>query len=221
MAEAFYNILILALGVLGMVRGFRFGLTGQVSSIIGFAFGAVSAHAFIEEGEGLVRTLFPHLECAVGGQFICSVIAAGSIYLFVYFCFNIFTGILRRTMSFFHIGLLDSLMGAAFGLFKYLLGLSLLFNLIVSCYSGSVLMKSSVASDGNLIEGVMGIAPWALGCFSYEEYAHLLQLNDARKISEAKTIDSQLMFYLKEGRADNRIPLLKDNQREGNDIIKT
>lgn len=187
-AEIFYNILILALAIAGILRGFRRGLSGQVSAVLGFAFGAVCAHAFAPEFELVLRDWIPGISHKVGAGFIYSVIATGLIYIAVYCLFAGLTGILRGAMAVFHTGLLDSLFGAAFGCMKYLIGLSLLFNVIVCFQPDSVLLKSSTASDGNLIEGAMAIAPWVLGSLCYDDYAHILQLHEARKISKNETI---------------------------------
>lgn len=184
LAELFYNILILALGIYGILSGFRHGLSGQVCSVLGFAFGAVSAHAFGEPCEEMLRSWCPSIAHVVGGQFIYSVMAAAVIYIAVYYLFTLLTGALRGALQTFQVGMLDSLFGAAFGCMKFLIGLSLFFNIIVCIDPDSVLLKSSTASDGNLIEGVMALAPMMLGSLDYDDYSHIIQLHEARKISQ-------------------------------------
>lgn len=194
MAELFYNIVILAFGILGVLKGFRCGLTGQVSNVLGFAFGAVCAHAFVEDGERVLREWIPSIASMVGGQYIYSIISAAIIYIGVYYLFSSLTRVLKGAMVVFRVGMLDSLLGALFGCLKYLIAVSLIFNVIACFKSDSVLVKSSTASDGNLIEGVVALAPWVLGSLSLDEYAHLIQLHEARKISMDKTINSPNAF---------------------------
>ncbi len=194
MAELFYNIVILGFGIFGVLTGFRRGLTGQVSDVLGFAFGAVCAHAFVEDVEWMLRDWLPSIASMVGAQFVYSIVAAALIYISVYFLFSSLTKVLKGAMVVFHVGMLDSLLGATFGCLKYLVALSLIFNVVVCFKADSVLLKSSTASDGNLIEGVMAVAPWILGSLSLDEYAHLIQLHEARKISQDKTINSTKTF---------------------------
>ena len=44
-------------------------------------------------------------------------------------------------------------------------------------------MKYASSDDGNVVEVVMMLAPGLLGCRSYEDLYHLLQLREAKKIS--------------------------------------
>lgn len=183
MNDAFYHILVIVVAALAVVKGFRRGFTGQISGILGLAFGTVCAHVFDVQAEEVVRMLIPGLQGRPGSAFAYSVIAAALVYLAVYLAFRLLTGVLRSAMQVFCIGMLDSLLGAAFCLVKYMLFLSLAYNLVLCVNPRSPLLKYATADDGNVVEIVMSLAPEMLGCGSFEDLFHLLQLRDARKIS--------------------------------------
>lgn len=183
MNEAVYHIIVIAVGAIAVVSGFRKGFTGQVSGILGLAFGTVCAHVFDVQAEEFLRALLPGLAGRPGSAFIYSVGSAALVYLAVYIFFRMLTRILRSAMQVFYVGLLDSLMGAAFCLLKYMLMISIIYNLILCVNPSSPLLRYANADDGNVVECVMMLAPGLLGCGSVQDLSHLLQLREAKKIS--------------------------------------
>lgn len=183
MSEASYHIIVIIVGALAVVKGFHSGFTGQVSGVLGFAFGTVCTHVFSDQADAFMRAVMPWLSGRVGAGFIYSVTSSALVYGVVYLLFKVFTKVLRSAMQVFYVGMLDKLLGAGFCLMKYMLVLSIFFNLIVCVDSSSPLMKCANADDGNVVEGVMLLAPGLLGCHSFEDLAHLIQLREARKIS--------------------------------------
>ncbi len=183
MSEAAYHIIVIVVAVLAVVKGYRSGFTGQVSGILGFAFGTVSAHVFAAEGEEFLRWLFPGIARVFGAAFIYSVLSAVVIYLIVYYLFKLLTGVLRKAMEVLYVSVLDSIFGSAFCLLKYMLLLSIVYNLILCVNPSSPLMRYANADDGNVVECVMFIAPACLGCGSVDDLHHLMQLREAKRIS--------------------------------------
>ncbi|GEM_PF-639002 len=183
MSDAIYHIIVMAVAAIAVIKGFRSGFTGQVSGILGFAFGTVCAHVFDTQSEEFVRAVLPGIEGKLGSAFIYSVLSAALVYVGVYFLFKILTKVLRSAMQVFYVGMLDSLMGSAFCLMKYMLMLSIVYNLILCVNPDSRLLKYANADDGNVVECVLLIAPGLLGCGSCEDLSHLIQLREAKKIS--------------------------------------
>lgn len=183
MNDATFHIVAIAVAAIAVIKGFRSGFTGQVSGVLGFAFGTVCAHVFDEQAEAVMRALLPGLEGRLGSAFIYSVTSAALIYVMVFLLFRIFTKVLRSAMQVFYVGMLDKLLGSAFCLAKYMLMLSIIYNLILCVNPSSPLMKYATAEDGNVVEIVMMLAPGMLGCRSYEDLSHLIQLREAKKIS--------------------------------------
>lgn len=183
MNDAVYHLIVIAVAAVAIIKGFRSGFTGQVSGVLGFAFGTVCAHVFDEQADSFMRMLLPGLEGHLGAGFIYSVTSSALVYVVVYLLFRMLTKVLRSAMQVFYVGMLDKLLGSAFCLTKYMLLLSIIYNLILCVNPGSSLMKYATAEDGNVVECVMLLAPGLLGCYSYEDLSHLLQLREAKKIS--------------------------------------
>lgn len=183
MSEAAYHIVVIVVGAVAVIKGFHSGFTGQISGVLGFAFGTVCTHVFSDQAEAATRWLLPGIEGHVGAGFIYSVISAALVYIVVYLLFKMLTRVLKSAMQVFYVGMLDKLLGSAFCLTKYMLLLSIVYNLIVCVNPSSQLMKYATSDDGNVVECVMLLAPGLLGCHSFEDLSHLLQLREAKKIS--------------------------------------
>ncbi|MBD5358439.1 MAG: CvpA family protein [Bacteroides sp.] len=183
MSEATYHIIVIVVAAVAVIKGFHSGFTGQVSGVLGFAFGTVCTHVFGEQAESILRFILPFIKGNAGALFIYSVISSTLVYSGVYSFFRMLTRVLRSAMQVFYVGMLDKLLGAAFCMAKYMLALSIIYNLIVCVYPSSKLMKYATCDDGNLVECVMLLAPELLGCHSIDDLYHLLQLRDAKKIS--------------------------------------
>ncbi len=183
MSETGYHIIVIAVAAYAVIKGFKSGFTGQISGILGFAFGTVCAHVFESEAESILRSLLPGIRNSVGSAFIYSVLASVAVYCIVYTIIKFFTRVLRKAMQVFYVGMLDAIMGAVFCLFKYMLVVSIAYNLILCINPSSSLLKYASADDGNVVEAVVLLAPGLLGCGSVEDLAHLLQIRDAKSIS--------------------------------------
>ena len=183
MSEAAYHIVVLVVAAVAVVKGFHRGFTGQISGVLGFAFGTVCTHVFSDEADAAMRWLLPGIAGHVGAGFIYSVLSAALVYIAVYLIFKALTRVLRSAMQVFYVGMLDKLLGATFSLAKYMLLLSIVYNLIVCVNPSSQLMKYANSDDGNVVECVMLLAPGLLGCYSIEDFSHILQLREAKKIS--------------------------------------
>ena len=187
MRETGYHLIVIMVAAYAVIKGFRQGFTGQISGILGFAFGTVCAHVFEPEVEVFYRMILPGVRRAPGGAFIYSVLSAVTVYWAVYIAFKTFTKVLKSAMQVFYVGMLDSILGALFSLLKYMLVLSIVYNLVLCVNPRSPLLKYSNADDGNVVEAVVLLAPGILGCGSVNDLSHLLQLYEAKKISRNLT----------------------------------
>lgn len=183
MTDALYHIIAILVAAYGVVKGYRRGLTGLVTSVLGLAFGIVCAHIFLDGASDLVASILPDRVYARSQNYLSSNLGAGIVFFAVYLLFESITKIIRSAMDSLGSGLLNSLMGAFFCVSNYLLMLSIAYNIIVGWNPESALMRHGKADDGNIIEAVMWIAPAALGSESFSEFAHEEQLRQARKIS--------------------------------------
>ncbi len=183
MSEAGYHLIVIAVAAFAVIKGFKRGFTGQISGILGFAFGTVCAHVFEANAEAVFRSLLPWVRHAVGAAFIYNLLASVTIYGLVYLLFKLFTKVLRAAMQVFYVGMLDAILGAFFCLLKYMLVVSIVYNFLLCINPSSPLMKYATADDGNVVESVVMLAPGLLGCGSVYDLTHLIQLKEAKKIS--------------------------------------
>lgn len=183
MGDTLFHIIALCMAALGVLRGYRRGLTGMVTCVLGMAFGIVCAHIFMEGATSLFIKLLPYGARTRGALYLASNLGGGLVFFTVYLLFKSVTGVIRQAMEHVGTGLLDSLIGAAFCLINYMLMLSIVYNIFVGLNPESSLMRYGKADDGNISSVVMSLAPAALGSCSFSEFAHEEQLREAKKIS--------------------------------------
>lgn len=183
MGDAPYQIIVVGVALFALARGYRLGLTRQVSGILGVAFGIVCARVFGPELDEWMRGWMPRIYDPVAGQFFFSTLAAAVPFGASVLLFSLLTGILNAALSLFRIGILNSIGGAVFSLLKWIMLLSLLFDLAATRAIDSPLVRCSRHDDGNLVEEVMQLAPVILGSMPTSEYIHQVQLWEARRIS--------------------------------------
>lgn len=197
MSGTFFHIIVIIAAIAGVVLGFRKGLLRQLAGLLGFGFGIVCCRLFVSQASAWISEAFPSLQGKFYSEFVCSTLAAVFIFIAVYFAFCCLARILKTLLSAIHVGVVNSVLGAAFGMLKYVFGVSLLFNLILCITPQSSLMSLSKADDGNVVELATAFAPALLGSDSIYDLAHKLQLKEAEKIScNFKTVspDNQIIY---------------------------
>lgn len=184
MSDVIYHLLVILIAMLGAIHGYRQGLTGQVSGVLGLAFGMVGCRVLMPVAMPEVEGVFPDLCQRVGGPLLIEMLTAAMLYTGLYLLLSITTGILRKTMEFFSGGLLNSIIGGMFCVVKYMMFVSIAYNLLVDYNPGLRLLKYGTDRDGNVVEAVMLLAPAALGTHGVDDIAHIKQMEDARCISQ-------------------------------------
>lgn len=183
MSDAPYHIIVVVVALVAMIRGYRSGLTREVSGVLGVAFGIVAGRILGPDIDLWLRSWMPGICHPVARQFFFSTLGAALPFCVCVVMFSLLTGILNAAMSLFHIGILNSLAGAVFSLLKWLMMLSLLFDLAATRDLDSPLIRCSRHDDGNLVEEVMQLAPAVLGSMPAQEFMHQVQLWEASRIS--------------------------------------
>lgn len=184
MTDALYHLIAILLAVVAVARGYRHGFTGQISKVLGMSFGIVVARVAGPQLVDVVYGASPEwLLVGEGAPYAVAMGCHGAVYLAVCALMRVLTGVLRSAMQLFSTGMLNSLLGAAFCLLRYMIVLSIAYNLMADFQPRGQLMKFATDHDGNVVEGVMDLAPMLLGCPGCEDLAHEVQLIDARRIS--------------------------------------
>ena len=183
MEKIFYPGIVLAVALVATIYGFRKAFTGQISSLLGFAFGAVSARVFTPRLESGVATWISGWCDPDFIAFVANMICAVGIYSCVFLLFSLTSGIFRGAFSVFEVGMFNRIAGAFFSLVCNLLWLSIFLNLYLCLSPGSGLMRYEISDDGNMVAAVMAFTPRVLGCVGADDFAHKVQLQKAATIS--------------------------------------
>lgn len=183
MLNVVYIILILGVAILSIISGFRKGITGQLSSLLGFGFGSVTSRLLTEEYTSTFQWTHTFSQAQEFSDFTSNLVCAVVIYLIVFLFFSIFSPIFRRLLWVVPVGIFNRLLGCFFSLLKNMLWLSIFFNLVLCFSPSSGLLRYEKANDGNLVAAVIALTPAILGCFGGEDFAHFNQLKEAKSIS--------------------------------------
>lgn len=183
MSDAIYHLTVIVLAALGVVRGYRSGLSGQLAGITGICFGIVCAHLFFDPVYEWMTQYFPETRLRLGGDYLLRMLSASAVFLLIYSIIAMLGPVLKSAMSVFPSGLLGSVAGALLGLLKYMFFVSIFFNIIVDYNPYSSLLKFATDGDGNVVAGVMVLAPASFGVPGCDDLAHARRLEEAKRIS--------------------------------------
>lgn len=192
--EIAWHLIVLIVTGFAMIRGWRLGFIGQMGGVLGVAFGVVTAHLFMDPAAHFFMQLHLWPIDNVAAHFASQLLGCSAIYAITYFALWCFGRLLAEAMSIIPTGILNALFGSAICIAKYLIALSIFFNIAVASNPQSLLMKYACDDDGNIVQGVMNIAHPALGCQSYWDLAHIIQLREAKKISLNFTLPQDVIL---------------------------
>lgn len=178
-----YTLVVLVVGALSVVWGFRRGLGRQTSSIVAISFGLVSARLLAPGLQQVLYGAFDSLRGAVEEQFIYETLSASIVFVTVYGVFRAIISFIDRVIGQGEKTLIGNLGGALFATFKHLVMLSVLLNLMVGIDIDSKLMKQAQADDGNVVREILLLFPSLTGGSDVEDLALKIQLREAKKIS--------------------------------------
>ena len=179
----FYLGIVLLVALVSLAIGFRRGITMQISSVLGLAFGAVAARVLSPEFSDQFQWVEKFTPAPEFNEFAVNLVCSAVIYAVVYAIFSLISKIMQGALSVFEVGMFNRLLGAFFSLLKNLLWLSLFLNIIICFKAESGLLRYERANDGNLVASVMELTPVILGCYGGEDFAHFHQLKEAKSIS--------------------------------------
>lgn len=186
MADGFYLGLVLLVALLSLAFGFRRGITKQLASLLGVAFGAVTARVLTPDWWASFHWVDPFAPDPMFADYAANLVCASTVYFVVFWLFCLLSKILNGALSVFETGIFNRILGAVFMLIKNLLWVSMFLNFLICFKPDSGLLRYERASDGNLVSAVMELCPAFLGCYGAEDFAHFHQLKEAKSISCAK-----------------------------------
>lgn len=151
--SAFDIFLLIPLGI-GAVQGYRRGLLLEVASLLALVLGVVGGLALLNDAIPLVRQY-------VGEAFgMLPLVSFVLVFAAIGWVVHLVSGLLRKAVHLTPLGLLDSLGGAASGLLKWVLGLSLLLHGIG--LAGLNLISPQLVAESQVLPVVREATPLAL-----------------------------------------------------------
>lgn len=178
-----YQLIVLLTAAAAIILGFRHGLARQTPAAIGVAFGIVSARLLAPGLYGILYGALDMVHGSVAEEYTIDTLSTAIIFISVYYIFKTVTLLVGKVLSKGPKSILDNIGGAVFGLFRYLLMLSVAYNTALALWPDCGLMKFAKSDDGNAVEEVMLLSPALLGGQDVVELSHRIQLSEAKKIS--------------------------------------
>lgn len=178
-----YPVIVLIVLAISAVRGFRSGMARQTPSIIGAAFGIICTRLLAPGLVPAISSAFSSLQGRPESTFIYDTLSTSILFLSIFGIFVLVTSFLGKVFENEDKNILDNLGGAVFCMFKYALIVSIILNLLVAMNPRSELVRLARADDGNTVLEIMLLSPTLLGGQDVQELYHILQLDEAKKIS--------------------------------------
>ncbi|MGI4887114.1 MAG: CvpA family protein [Janthinobacterium lividum] len=151
-------LLLLVLGV-GAVKGFRRGLVLEVASLLAFVLAVVG-------GLSLLTATVPVVRHYVGEAYgLLPLVSFALVFGLILWGVHWLGGLLKTALHLTPLGFLDSLLGGAAGLLKWLLGLSLLLH--GTGLAGLPLLGPQVVAGSQVLPVVRQATPLALRTTAY------------------------------------------------------
>jgi membrane protein required for colicin V production len=156
--SAFDLLLLLALGV-GAVKGFRRGLVLEVASLLAFVLGVIGGLALLNDAIPLVRNY-------VGEAFgLLPLVSFLLVFALIVWGVHLVSSFIKTAVHLTPLGLLDNVGGAACGVLKWVLGLSLLLHGIG--LAGLNLISPGLVAQSQVLPVVQQATPLALEIVSF------------------------------------------------------
>ena len=159
------DILFIILLAGGAVLGFRKGAISQVASIVAIVAAIIACRA---AGPWAVGVVGRWLDAdAPGAGTTSSYVAQGLgyalLFAVVWFGVWLIARFFRQAFHAIRLGLIDRIAGSAFLVFKWFLVVSIMLNLWKFIDPDSGLFATSRLAGGEVLGGVLALAPWVAG----------------------------------------------------------
>lgn len=158
------DIIIIVVFAGSIIYGLYKGIISQLGSLGGIILGIVACRIFGDDATRLVSDILPAMTSnASSAAFANSVIANILLFLIVYFLVKLLSGALKKLTHALALGFIDRILGAAFGLFKWCLALSIALDLWMAIFPDSTIIKASTLADGMAAKTILDLAPTLFG----------------------------------------------------------
>lgn len=178
-----YHILVIGVAVWAIVSGYRRGLFRQLGAVVAVVTGIVCARILAPLCLDWIGERLPDFISGFKRDYVVMSLAYGGIFLVATYAVLLVASPIGKLLKVLDGSVLNNIAGALFRLFQYMMILSVFYNIIGDMQPSGPLIQTSRRHDGNVVEGVVKIAPAILGFPDGEEVGYRQQLEDAKKIS--------------------------------------
>lgn len=183
MLTAIYNLIIIGVALWAILTGYRRGFLRQIGNLVAVVVGIIVVRIFSAEFSPQVDGFVPGFISGFNRPFLVMTLTCMLLFFLVYSILALACISLGKMMRVVPGNIINSIGGALFKLFQWLLFISLAYNLLADLSPAGDLTRSSRLHDGNIIEGVIKLSPALMGFPDAEEVGYHQQLEDAKKIS--------------------------------------
>lgn len=149
-------VVIAGAAIYGLYRGF----IKQLSSLAAIALGVIGCRLFGNDVGVMAMSLMPD---TLNNPTIANFIGIAILFILIYLTVELIASLLHSLSHALMLGWLDHLLGSVFSLFKWLLILSIILNVWELVSPQNPIFSNSTLMDGEMLPGIMNIAPKLLG----------------------------------------------------------
>lgn len=172
------DLLIIVAVVIGCIWGAMKGVVRQISSLVAIVLGVLFGRMFGPDVSQMYIDFVPELTESENSRLIASILGHITVFVFVYLTISIIAMFAKSLLKTLNLGILDRIGGVIFCVFKFLLGLSLIFNVWLISDPDSSTFRGKKMLDGKPFKFTMSLAPWLLDAVG-EECADAMQKIEA------------------------------------------
>ncbi|MBO7317002.1 MAG: CvpA family protein [Paludibacteraceae bacterium] len=150
--------------VYGFIQGFRHGFVKEIGSLVAIVFGIYLARYW---AEGVSALLVSWIDLSqklalVVAYAITAILGTLAVHLIAY--------MLSKLLALIKLGIINKLIGAVFGAFKWLLVLSLVLNFIAMANNFAPIVENKAVKDSVLYKPIENVIPNVVPFLDWEQF---------------------------------------------------
>lgn len=154
------DIAIIVVVGASLIYGLYKGIISQLASLGGIVLGIVACRIFAPDMGPLVMGLFPN---TFSSETAAAIAGNVLLFLLVFLTVGAIASLVRKLTHTLMLGWFDRLLGGVFGVFKWLLIMSIILNLWYLLAPGSTIFTTSHLMEGKALPWIIGLAPELMG----------------------------------------------------------
>ena len=159
------DIIVIVVFAVALVMGIRKGIIVQAGSLAGLLLGVLACHLF---GDALTSWLISAGVLNELGHMWASILTNLLLFIVVYLSAHAVASFFKQVTHALSLGFFDRLAGGLFSAFKWMLVLSILFNMWLFLKPGTNFRALCPMAHGHAVQAILDLGPslldWAMDC---------------------------------------------------------